>query len=289
MLNIGKIYILCAYLLAGVYVEYLLKAILLGIIQGLTEFLPVSSSGHLVVFANILNFQESGIAFEVFVHFGTLISVLVAFRKELGAMILAPYEVWVKKSENEEIKEFLMWDFYIIVATIPAVIVGLFFKDQIEQAFQSILLVFVMLLITGLLMFLTQYLKFRNVKFNFKNTFIIGIAQSFAILPGISRSGSTIFTGMAQGMDREKVAKFSFIMSVPAILGAVVLKLNDMINNPPLSSEITGIALGTLFSAITGYLAIVLLMNVVKKGKLQWFGYYCFALGLIGLIWYFAR
>ena len=269
--------------------EYLLKAILLGIIQGLTEFLPVSSSGHLVVFANILNFQESGIAFEVFVHFGTLISVLVAFRKELGAMILAPYEVWVKKSENEEIKEFLMWDFYIIVATIPAVIVGLFFKDQIEQAFQSILLVFVMLLITGLLMFLTQYLKFRNVKFNFKNTFIIGIAQSFAILPGISRSGSTIFTGMAQGMDREKVAKFSFIMSVPAILGAVVLKLNDMINNPPLSSEITGIALGTLFSAITGYLAIVLLMNVVKKGKLQWFGYYCFALGLIGLIWYFAR
>lgn len=266
--------------------EHLIKAVILGIIQGLTEFLPVSSSGHLVLFASFLEFEDSGIAFEVFVHFGTLISVLIAFRKELTRMISAPYEVWINKSVDKETKGFLNWDFYIIVATIPAVIVGLSFKDAIEQAFNSVLLVYFMLIITGLLMFLTQFLKFKNKPFTYKNTLIIGIAQAFAILPGISRSGSTIFTGMAQGMDRERVAKFSFIMSIPAILGAVVLKLKDMFEAPPMSSEILGIIAGTIMSAITGYLAIIWLMKIVKRGKLQWFGYYCFTIGLLGIIWY---
>lgn len=266
--------------------EQLLIAIILGLIQGLTEFLPVSSSGHLVLFASLLQFKDSGIAFEVFVHFGTLTSVLIAFRKEIIKMISAPFDVWIKKSDNPETKEFLNWDLYIIVATIPAVIVGLFFKDAIEQAFTSVLLVFFMLILTGLFMFTTQFLKFKNKPFRYGNTFIVGIAQAFAILPGISRSGSTIFTGMALGMDREKVAKFSFIMSIPAILGAVVLKSRDMLEAPPGMSELWNIGAGTITAAVTGYLAIVWLMKIIKRGKLQWFGYYCLVLGTFGIIWH---
>lgn len=267
----------------------LLNAIILGLVQGLTEFLPVSSSGHLVLFSSFLNFEHGGIAFDVFVHLGTLISVMLVFRKEIGQMIRAPYAVWVKKSSDPELNEFLRWDIFVVVATIPAVIVGLFFKDAIEQAFQSVLLVFFMLLVTGLLMFLTQFLKNQDKPFGFSNSFIIGIAQSFAILPGISRSGSTIFAGVVQGIDRVKAAKFSFIMSIPAILGAAVLQLKDLVQAPPPISELLVFLTGGLMSAITGYLAIVWLLKIVRHGSLQWFGYYCFAAGSIGIIWYFVQ
>ena len=204
-------------------------------------------------------------------------------------MILAPYAIWVQKSTDPDLKEFLRWDIFIVIATIPAVIVGLFFKDAIEQAFQSVLLVFFMLIVTGLLMFLTQFLKNQDKPFGFSNSFIIGIAQAFAILPGISRSGSTIFAGVAQGIDRVKAAKFSFIMSIPAILGAAVLQLKDLIDAPPPTSELLIFFTGGLMSAVTGYLAIIWLLKIIQRGSLQWFGYYCFAVGSIGIIWYFVQ
>jgi len=266
--------------------DHLIKAAILGLVQGLTEFLPVSSSGHLVIFSEILNFKQSGIAFEVFVHFGTLMSILVFFRKELTAMVAAPFQIWVQKKNDAQMQHYLKWDLYIVVATIPAVIVGLFFKDAIEQLFTSILVVFLMLLVTGSLMYAAQGLKFRNTEFNYKNTFLIGVAQAVAIIPGISRSGSTIFTGMALGMERESVARFSFLMSIPAILGAVVLQLKDLLQSPPASAEMLDLAVGALVAFVSGYGAIVLLLDMVKKGKLRWFGYYCFALAFGGLIWY---
>lgn len=269
--------------------EQFIKALILGMIQGLTEFLPVSSSGHLVLFSNLLNFEVSGITFDIFVHLGTLVSVLIVFRKELSKMIVAPFAVWLQKSEDPELKEFLNWDIFVVVATIPAVIVGLFFKDAIEQAFTSVLLVFFMLLITGLLMFLTQFLKNQDKPFGYANSFIIGIAQAFAILPGISRSGSTIFTGTALGIDRVKAAKFSFIMSIPAILGAAVLQFKDILDTPPTSTEFFTFLAGGLMSAITGYMAIIWLIKIVERGRLQWFGYYCFAVGSLGIIWYFVH
>jgi undecaprenyl-diphosphatase len=267
----------------------LIKAIILGLVQGLSEFLPISSSGHLVIFSEILNFHHTGIAFEIFVHFGTLISVLLAFRKELTQMIIAPYLVWIKKSQDPEIIEFLNWDYYIIVATIPAVIIGLTLKDPIENLFSSVLLVFFTLLITATLMWSSQFLKKGNEPFTYGRTFIVGVAQAFAILPGISRSGSTIFMGMALGMDREKVAKFSFILSIPAILGATVLQLNDLAASPPSSTEIINLVAGTIVAFISGYFSIIWLLDVVKKGKLQWFGYCCFIIAVSGLLWYFLR
>ena len=115
----------------------LIKSIILGLVQGLSEFLPISSSGHLVIFAEILNFHEEGVAFEVFVHFGTLMSIFVAFRKDLIKMIIAPFAVWINKSEDPELKESLRWDLFVIIATIPAVVVGLTFEEQIEAAFSN--------------------------------------------------------------------------------------------------------------------------------------------------------
>lgn len=267
----------------------LLKSVILGLVQGLSEFLPISSSGHLVIFEHILDFHDEGIAFEVFVHFGTLLSIFIAFRKELAKMIIAPFSVWIYKSTDPEIKEYLRWDIYVIIATIPAGVIGLAFKDQIEAAFSSVILVYCMLAVTGLIMTLTPKFKNRGLPFKISNTFIIGVAQAFAILPGISRSGSTIFAGLVQGIDREKVAPFSFIMSVPAVFGAVLLKVKDLAEVGIDMSALTNYIVGTLVAFISGYFAIIWLLDIVKKGKLQWFGYYCFMVSGLGIIWYFTH
>jgi undecaprenyl-diphosphatase len=264
----------------------ILNAIILGLVQGLSEFLPISSSGHLVLAAHILNFQQEGIAFEVFVHFGTLLSVFFAFRRELKKMIIAPFAIWIKKEKNSELKEFLNWDYYVIIGTIPAVIVGLLFKEQIESLFSSVLLVLIMLSITGTIMIVSRFLPVSDKPLKLSNTFIIGIAQAFAILPGISRSGSTIVTALAFGINREKAARFSFILSIPAVLGATILKTKDLIAVPPAPSEIVQLVAGAVAAFISGYLAIIWLIDLVKKGKLEWFGYYCFFVSIIGFIWY---
>ena len=138
-------------------------------------------------------------------------------------------------------------------------------------------------------MTVTPIFKNRGVPFKISNTFIIGIAQAFAILPGISRSGSTIFAGLAQGIDREKVAPFSFIMSIPAIFGAVLLKVKDLAEVGINTSVLTSYIVGTLVAFISGYFAIIWLLDIVKKGKLQWFGYYCFMVSGLGIIWYFTH
>jgi len=267
----------------------LIKAILLGIIQGFSEFLPISSSGHLVIFAELLQFKKTGVAFEVFVHFGTLMSVIFAFHRDLKLMLIAPFKVYLSGSKDENLLEALRWDYFVIVGTIPAVLVGFTLKDPIEALFSQVLLVFFMLLVTGLLMWTSKFLKERSRHFSILNSLLIGIAQALAILPGISRSGSTIFTGMALGIPREKVARFSFILSIPVIFGATVLKVNDLINLPPTNAEIQNLIAGTFFSFISGYLAIIWLLDVVKKGKLEWFGYYCFFISISGMIWYFLK
>ncbi len=283
----------CSYKLAGnvcgffevTFLE-LIKAIFLGALQGLTEFLPVSSSGHLVLGSELLNFQEQGLAFDVFLHLGTLISVCIVFRKELAAMVSAPFAV-IRGSADEELKRYFLWDIYVVVATLPAVGAGLFLKDSIEGIFTNILLVYCMLFVTGIIMTVTPYIKERKVSLNCPRALLIGCAQAMAIFPGLSRSGSTIFTGMLLGVNRETVARFSFIMSIPAILGAVVLQSSDLLQNPPDSGSLVVIVAGTIASAIAGYFAIVLLLNVIRRNKLQYFGYYCLFLASSGLLYTF--
>lgn len=261
----------------------LLKALLLGFIQGATEFLPVSSSGHLVLGSQILAFDDQGIIFGVMLHLGTLVSVVIVFRKELLAMIYAPFQ-WLNGLRTDAVRHHLLWDIYIVVATIPAVIVGLSFKDRIEQLFTSVLVVYLMLMVTGSMMILSRYAVDRDNKINGVRSVLIGCAQACAIMPGLSRSGSTIFVGMLLGVNRETVAKFSFIMSLPAILGAVVLNFSEVLAHPPAAGTLLNLGAGTVMAAITGYLAIVLLLDVIRKNRLPWFGYYCITVASIGLI-----
>ncbi|MBT8361295.1 MAG: undecaprenyl-diphosphate phosphatase [Deltaproteobacteria bacterium] len=260
----------------------LLKAILLGFIQGATEFLPVSSSGHLVLGSHILGFEEQGLVFDVMLHLGTLAAVVVVFRDELLAMVLAPFR-WSHGNRVEQVRHFLLWDIYIIIATIPAVIVGFSLKERFEVLFDSILLVCLMLVITGSMMIATKYISDTGKKITGIRAFIIGCAQACAILPGLSRSGSTIFCGMLLGINRETVARFSFIMSIPAILGAAILNVADVISNPPGVQAMLNLSAGTITSALTGYFAIVLLLDLIKKNRLSWFGYYCLAIAGVGL------
>jgi undecaprenyl-diphosphatase len=262
----------------------LLKAILLGVVQGLTEFLPISSSGHLVIGSELLSFKGQGVAFNVFLHLGTLVSVLLVFRSEILEMIASPFQ-YLAGERTERVMLGLKWNIFVVISVIPAVFAGLFLKDSIEAIFSNLPLVFLMLSITGILMISSKYLRTGKISLQGKHAFLIGCAQAMAIMPGLSRSGSTIFAGMALGIDRQVVARFSFIMSIPAILGAMVLQLEDLFKSPPALESMVGIAAGTGAAAFSGYFAIVLLLDIVRKNRLQWFGYYCLTLSLTGMFY----
>ena len=248
------------------------QAIILGIVQGLTEFLPVSSSGHLVIIQSIFkNFNQEGISFDIFIHFGTLFSVLIYFRKEIIDILKLKQKKWI---------------FLIILATIPAGIVGIFFKDLVENLFNNVILVAIALFITGFFLFISDKIGKEVKKENditIKDAIIIGIAQAFAIIPGISRSGSTVATGIFCGLKRDVAVKFSFIMSIPAILGAVILSVKDFSNIAP---NFYGIYLTGFFSSlIIGLFSLKLLTILTKLKSLKIFSFYCWFLGLGVLIW----
>lgn len=264
----------------------LVKAIFLGVLQGFSEFLPISSSGHLVIAEHLLNFNEGGLAFEVFVHFGTLLSVLVAFRKDIVEMVKAIPEMFRLNSQHisDHRRYYALFNIYIIIGTIPAAFFGILFKDKIERLFDSYVLALLMLFVTGLIMWSSRYTQERRDKINGLQALIIGIAQAFAIIPGISRSGSTIVTGLWMGIPRGMVAKFSFILSLPVIFGASIIKLKDLFDYPIPRSEILNIAIASLFAALSGYLAIIWLLDIIKKQKLEWFGVYCILVSIFGLI-----
>jgi len=266
----------------------LFKAMVLGTIQGLTEFLPVSSSGHLVIGSELMNFQEQGVAFDVFVHLGTLLAVVIVFRRELVEMVKAPF-AFFSGEKNDSTRRFFLMDIYVIVATLPAVAVGLFLKDSVEAVFGNILVVYSMLVVTGILMITAGYLPSKDKPITWFRSLLVGCAQACAILPGLSRSGSTIFAGVALGVDREKIARFSFIMSIPAILGAAVLQLGELAQNPLQASALLHIGAGAIMAAISGYFAIKLLLDVIRRNRLQWFGYYCLIVAVIGLSFHFFR
>jgi len=257
-------------------------AILLGIIQGLTEFLPVSSSGHLEITAFILqHFGNSGLPQEnllmtVVLHAATALSTLYIFRKEVGEIVRGIFQFkW-----NEEFKFSLK----IILSMIPAAFVGLVFDEQIDALFGGqILLVGAMLLLTGLLLYVADKAKNTNKNVSFSNSILIGIAQAIAILPGISRSGATISVSVLLGIDREKAAKFSFLMVVPLILG----KMAKDIMSGEISSEsatLFPLIAGFIAAFITGLLACKWMIALVKNSQLKYFSFYCFIVGALAIL-----
>lgn len=238
------------------------EAIILGIIQGLTEFLPVSSSGHLVLFSRIFGVDCDFVLFSVIMHVATLLAVLIYFRKDVWFLIKHPFG-------KEATKLYL--------ATIPTVVIVLVFKDFVDEAFGGTLLPFCFVL-TAVLLFLSQILSKKNANFaqiTKKDAFFMGIAQGIAVLPGISRSGATICTGMMLGNDREQCAKFSFLMSVPIILASMCYELLGVVKNG--SANMVGFLpcfLGFVFAFVVGYFSIAVMLKAVKNLKLYWFSIY---------------
>lgn len=256
----------------------IIDAIILGIIQGLTEFLPVSSSGHLELGKAILGNEtvgEESMLFTIVLHFATAISTIIVFRKDIAVIFKGLFQFkW-----NEETQ----FAAKIMLSTIPAVCIGLFFEKQLEQLFGgSVAFVGAMLILTSILLWLADKAKNTDKPVSFSNSFVIGISQAIAMLPGISRSGSTIATSVLLGNDKSKAARFSFLMVIPLIFGKIG---KDILDGALTTQSDNNIALGVGFIAalVSGYFACTWMIALVKKSKLIYFALYCLVVGIIAI------
>lgn len=238
------------------------QAVILAIVQGITEWLPISSSGHLAIIQHIFGISPP-LFFDIALHLGTLISVVVYFRKDILGLI-----------HRKD------WLAYIIIASIPTAIIGFSMKGFFASFFSNMLLVGIALLLTGTFLYFTKFAKQRK-ELSPTSSFIVGIAQGLAIAPGISRSGATIGAGMLLGIDRNTAARFSFLLSIPAILGATAFEAVDIsLQSIDLGPTVLGIAV----AAVVGYLSIGFLLDIIRKGSFSIFAYYCWVVGFLSII-----
>ncbi len=263
------------------------EAIVLGIVQGLSEFLPISSSGHLVVFQKILTPGPHSILFDLAVHLGTVLSILTLYRKSIQKIFSQAFKSLGTKSSSHGLQLVL----FVFVANIPTAIIGFGFKDQFEQLFSNFTAVGVCFFLTGLLLFVTRWKsKSGQMKatqlddlsglesMTYGKAIVIGIAQGLAIAPGISRSGSTIAAGILIGVEKSTAALFSFVMSIPAILGASLIELKDFSAQDEIS--LMPVISGFVAAYLSGLIGLGIVLKFVKKGRLEVFSYYLWALSL---------
>lgn len=252
------------------------KAIFLGIVQGVTEFLPVSSSGHLVLFQTLFGIEEGALIFDTFLHFGTLLAIVFVYWEDVKKMVL------LKKSHRH-------LTMMVLIGIIPAGLMGVLFQDLFETFFSTLSLVGVMWLITGALIWASEKYSrtggFSIEQIKVSDALTIGLAQGFAIIPGISRAGSTIIMGLFRGLTRKDAARYSFLISLPTILGATILKGRSLILGGPIESmQITFIFVGVVSAMLSGYLAIRFLLKMLQERSLIPFAYYCWILGVLSLL-----
>lgn len=268
-----------------------LEALILGIVQGLTEFLPVSSSGHLTILSNLFGLEgESNLTMIVVLHVATVLSTLFVLWKEVVWIFkdLFTKQSWKSYSGLNDGTKYAI---NILISMIPVGIVGFFFKDTVEEIFGSgMLIVGIMLLVTASLLAFSYFAKPRQREnISGWHAFLIGIGQAVAVMPGLSRSGTTIATGLLLGNKKEKIAQFSFLMVIPPVLGEALLDVKDIVE-VGFSEAMGGISpialiVGFLAAFITGAIACKWMINVVKKGKLIWFAVYCLIVGLFAIIY----
>lgn len=288
----------------------LFESIILGIIQGIAEFLPISSSGHLAIFKKLFGLKDVGLTYDILLHAGTLVAVFIVYWKDILRLIIEGIGIIVdacrnigrffkKLSGNKQInyvkvlrttyRKFVM---FVIISTIPTGIIGVVFKKLFNLDNPALIVPGIGLLITALLLLTVDSLpKGRKTPKNmrYKDSVIIGIAQGIATLPGISRSGTTLTVGVLCGLERKFAVKYSFIMSIPAILGACVLDIKDMLKpeNAISSTELTYYIVGAIVAAIVGYFSIKVLLALYRNQKIRYFAYYCFTAGIVAIIAYF--
>ncbi len=271
--------------------DTLIKLVILAVVQGLTEFLPVSSSGHLVIFKNQLGVESQNAFWEIILHFGTLIAVFIFFRKEILSILKSVIVSVGRLISGEKFADLIRNDLYfrifllILVGTIPTGLIAIAFKDTFESLFSKPALAGLMIMVTGTFLWFTKSLGKGTTNKNsmgFIDALIVGVVQGIAIIPGISRSGSTISTACFRGIDRGLAARFSFLLSIPAILGATILEYKEI---KALNGEgLFFAAIVISVAALVGYFALRWLVSIVERGRLYMFSYYCWGIGVIGII-----
>ncbi len=266
-----------------------LRALLLGMLQGVTEFVPVSSSGHLVLVPWALGWPNPSLAFDALVHLGTLLAVLAYFRDDILMLVRGWWHtVRVRRIDTPEGR--LAW--LILVSAIPAGLLGLLLDDWFESLFGSPTAVAAFLLVTGALLYVSDRLGRRSRVLdsaNLKDAVTMGLAQALAIAPGISRSGATMSAGLWRGLGRDAAARFSFLMGIPIVAAAGAKSLLDAAQGGLPSAEWTALAVGFLAAAISGYLSIRTLLRYLRSHTLRPFAYYCWAAGVLALVLYWVR
>ncbi|NLJ72933.1 MAG: undecaprenyl-diphosphatase UppP [Syntrophomonadaceae bacterium] len=251
-----------------------LQALILGAVQGLTEFLPVSSSGHLVIFQHLFGISDTPLTFDVLVHIGTLVAVFVAFWPDIVSILRKP---------------FRKLTYLILIGIIPAGLAGYLLASYFEATFKSLLVVGIGLIFTGIILMASEKYANKNIglkeeqETSYLDAIFIGIIQAIAIIPGISRSGSTISASLFAGLDRDFAARFSFLLSIPVILGAGIFELKDIMGVGIATANIMPYTIGVIAAAIFGYFAIRVVLRLVRKGRLSYFSYYCWAVAALTL------
>lgn len=264
------------------------QAVIIAVVQGLTEFLPVSSSAHIVLAKTLMRVETPGISWEVVLHLSTLAAILVALRRQVAQTVVGfvrglrqaiGERAWRRTWKSDP--EFrLGW--YLIIGTVPAGVAGALFHSAIERLFSNGLAAMAFLFLTGEILWLTRphsiYGSAGEIRWS--DSVIVGLAQACALLPGISRSGSTIAAGVMRGVDRVRAVEFSFLLSIPAIVGAVALDAREILSTP--AGQFRTLVLGGLVAGSVGYVALRLLFRLVRQGHLHWFAYYCWVVSVIG-------
>lgn len=261
----------------------LLLALFLGLLQGFTEFLPISSSGHLVLAQELLpGFSQPGVLFDVTLHIGTLVAVCLYFWRDLWNLLLS---VFSPRHTEAKDNRRLLW--LLVVGSIPTAIIGLLFRKQFEAMFNDLFAAGIWFLITGLLLFVTDRVSAPGrqlAAMRVRDAVIIGVAQGLAIIPALSRSGSTIAAGVFLGLDRALLVRYSFLLSIPAVAGAFVLQLITHRHEAFHRADLLPYGIGTLAALVVGYWSIDVLLNMTRSRRLSLFAYYCWAIGVVTLI-----
>lgn len=288
----------------------LLESILMGLIQGITEFLPVSSSGHLAIFKNLFNVNtDTGVLFDILLHFGTLVAIFVVYWSDIVKLIIEGLSIiglaccdvgiFISNLFSKEKKEYRKiittpyrrFVMLVIMSTIVTMCVALPFESKIENAGNTLLVPGICLCITAVILFIADRIKKGDkdeTTATYRNSFFVGLAQGVATLPGISRSGSTITAGLACGFSREFAVKYSFIMSIPTILGACILEIPDLADAVSSGTEVVNYIIGMIVAGVVGFFCIKVMLRSVKNNKFKGYSIYCFCAGIISVVCYFV-
>jgi len=265
----------------------LIKYLVLGLVQGFTEPIPVSSSGHLIIVEHLFGIHMEGLSFEVLVNTASLLAIMFIYRQDLIKLVGNTIGFILRR--DPALKSDFMFAVYLVIGTIPAGIAGVLFKDWIGETFKGLLTIGITLLVTGVSLWFIRNLRGRKSEqgLTLKDALIIGLAQMVALIPGISRSGSTIVAGMAQGLKQDTALKFSFFLYIPVSLGGIVLEGKDMINDPDMSTLWLPYLIAFIASLVTSYYALRWFMGIMARGNLKYFSYYCYIVGTLVVIYSF--